>query len=104
MRRRRPRSFPWRSPRSTPSRNAHAPPLIADARATLAAFPSSAPERAKIEAYLASLEELIKVVRDRVGRVNGQKAVVQPHRNINPPRWPTDCPGDEFPYSFLRRF
>lgn len=55
-------------------------------------------------AQLASLEELIKVVRDRVGRVNGQKAVVQPHRNINPPRWPTDCPGDEFPYSFLRRF
>ncbi len=53
---------------------------------------------------LASLEELIKVVRERVGRVNGQKAVVQPHRNINPPRWPTDCPGDEFPYSFLRRF
>ncbi len=56
------------------------------------------------ENQLASLEELIKAVRDRVGRVNGQKAVVQPHRNINPPRWPTDCPGDEFPYSFLRRF
>ncbi|MFO0709828.1 MAG: DUF1552 domain-containing protein [Sandaracinus sp.] len=30
----------------------------ADARATLAAFPSSSVERAKIEAYLASLEEL----------------------------------------------
>lgn len=53
---------------------------------------------------LASLEELINFVRDRVGRVNGQKAVVRPHRDINPPRWPTDCPGDEFPYSFLRRF
>lgn len=53
---------------------------------------------------LESLTELIKVVRDRVGRVNGQKAVVHPHRNINPPRWPTDCPGDEFPYSWLRKF
>jgi hypothetical protein len=53
---------------------------------------------------LESLTELIKVVRDRVGRVNGQKAVVHPHRNINPPRWPTDCPGDEFPYSWLRQF
>ncbi len=53
---------------------------------------------------LASLEELINFVRGRVGRVNGQKAVVRPHRDINPPRWPTDCPGDKFPYSFLRRF
>ena len=51
---------------------------------------------------LASLEELIKAVRSRVGRVNGQQAVVEPHRNINPPRWPTDCPGDEFPFSWLR--
>ena len=56
------------------------------------------------EAQKASLTELIKVVRDRVGRVNGQKAVVEPHRNINPPRWPTDCPGDEFPYQWLRQF
>lgn len=56
------------------------------------------------EVQKASLSELIKVVRDRVGRVNGQKAVVQPHRNINPPRWPTDCPGDEFPYQWLRQF
>ncbi len=53
---------------------------------------------------LASLEELVKAVRSRVGRVNGQHAVVAPHRNINPPRWPTDCPGDEFPYSWLRKF
>jgi hypothetical protein len=53
---------------------------------------------------MASLDELIKVLRDRVGRVNGQKAVVYPHRNINPPRWPTDCPGDEFPFSALRKY
>ncbi len=56
------------------------------------------------DAQKASLTELIKAVRDRVGRVNGQKAVVEPHRNINPPRWPTDCPGDEFPYQWLRQF
>jgi hypothetical protein len=29
---------------------------------------------------------------------------VKPHREMNPPRWPTDCPGDDFPYSWFRRF
>jgi hypothetical protein len=29
---------------------------------------------------------------------------VKPHREINPPRWRTDCPGDDFPYSWFRRF
>ena len=24
-------------------------------------------------------------------------AIVRPHREMNPPRWPTDCPGDDFP-------
>ena len=56
------------------------------------------------EPQKAALTELIKEVRSRVGRVNGQKAVVAPHRNITPPRWPTDCPGDEFPYQWLRQF
>jgi len=26
---------------------------------------------------------------------------VKPHRDINPPQWPTDCPGDLFPYGWL---
>ena len=27
---------------------------------------------------------------------------VKPHREMNPPRWATDCPGDDFPYSWFR--
>jgi hypothetical protein len=53
---------------------------------------------------LAAAEELISYLRSRVGRVGGQKAAVRPHRAINPPRWPTDCPGDDFPFAWFRRF
>jgi hypothetical protein len=53
---------------------------------------------------LAAAEELINYLRGRVGRVGGQKASVRPHKAINPPRWPTDCPGDDFPYTWFRRF
>ena len=53
---------------------------------------------------LAAAEELISYLRGRVGRVGGQKAAVRPHRAINPPRWPTDCPGDDFPFAWFRRF
>jgi hypothetical protein len=56
------------------------------------------------KAQLAALEELIEYLRRRVGRIQGQSAVVRPHRDINPPAWPTDCPGDEFPYRWLRKF
>jgi hypothetical protein len=56
------------------------------------------------KAQLAASEELITYLRSKVGRVGGQKAAVRPHRAINPPRWPTDCPGDDFPYDWFRRF
>ncbi len=56
------------------------------------------------KAQLAAAEELVNYLRGRVGRVGGQKAAVRPHKAINPPRWPTDCPGDDFPYTWFRRF
>lgn len=51
---------------------------------------------------LESLEELIRYLRLRVGKIDRKFAIVKAHREINPPRWPTDCPGDEFPYRWLR--
>ncbi len=54
-------------------------------------------------AQLEALEELTKYLRRRVGRIQGQDAVVRAHREINPPRWPTDCPGTDFPYAWLHR-
>jgi hypothetical protein len=56
------------------------------------------------QAQLAACEELIKYLRRRVGKVEGHVAIVKPHKAINPPRWPTDCPGDKFPYGWFRRF
>lgn len=56
------------------------------------------------EKQLASLDELIRYLRQRVGRIDRQNAIVRAHRQINPPRWPTDCPGDRFPYSYLRKY
>ncbi len=56
------------------------------------------------KAQLGAAAELVDYLRRKVGRVGGQRAVVRPHKEINPPRWPTDCPGDEFPYSWFRRF
>lgn len=55
------------------------------------------------QAQLESLKELIEYLRKRVGKTDGKLAVVKPHRDINPPRWPTDCPGERFPYSWLER-
>jgi hypothetical protein len=52
---------------------------------------------------LEALTELIGYLRNRVGRIQGQQAVVRAHKEINPPQWPTDCPGDDFPYSWLHR-
>jgi outer membrane biosynthesis protein TonB len=50
---------------------------------------------------LEALDELVRYLRKRVGKVEGRISIVKAHREINPPRWPTDCPGDKFPYSWL---
>jgi len=56
------------------------------------------------KAQLEALDELIRYLRQRVGKIDRKPAAVKPHREVNPPRWPTDCPGKRFPYSWLRRF
>jgi hypothetical protein len=53
------------------------------------------------EAQLGALDELIRYLRERVGKVKGHLSVVKAHREINPK--PTDCPGDRFPYRWLHR-
>lgn len=58
-------------------------------------FNRDRPTKAQMEAT----EELIKYLRQRCGRME-----VRPHREVNPPRWATDCPGDAFPYGWFRRF
>jgi hypothetical protein len=63
-------------------------------------FNRDQPTRAQLE----SCEELIRYLRERCGKTAGHEIVVRPHREMNPPRWPTDCPGDAFPYSWFRRF
>ena len=55
------------------------------------------PTRAQLEAT----EELIKCLQDRCG---SGRFSVRPHREVNPPRWATDCPGDVFPYGWFGRF
>lgn len=56
-------------------------------------------------AQLDCCEELIRYLRMRCGRFdNAHFPIVKPHREANPPRWGTDCPGDAFPYSWFRRF
>ncbi len=50
---------------------------------------------------LAALDELIRYLRTRVGKIDRKDAIVKAHRDINPPRWPTDCPGDRFNYKWL---
>ena len=53
---------------------------------------------------LASLKELVDYLRARVGKIHGQPAAVRAHKDINPPQWPTDCPGGEFPYSWFTKY
>ena len=53
------------------------------------------------ERQKAALEELTRYLRKRVGKIDGKVSIVKAHREINPPRWPTDCPGNRFPYSWL---
>lgn len=60
-------------------------------------FNRDKPTKKQIEAC----EELIRFVRQRVGKIDNKWAIVKPHREINPPRWPTDCPGDKFPYRWI---
>jgi hypothetical protein len=55
-------------------------------------------------AQLDSCEELIRYLRARCGQVERHDIPVRPHREMNPPRWPTDCPGDAFPYRWFREF
>jgi N-acetylmuramoyl-L-alanine amidase len=63
-------------------------------------FNRDQPTRAQLEAT----EELIRYLRDRCGKTERGTIPVKPHREMNPPRWATDCPGDDFPYSWFRRF
>ena len=58
-------------------------------------FNRDQPTRAQLEAC----EELIKYLHERCGKMQ-----VRPHREVNPPRWATDCPGDVFPYGWFGRF
>ena len=60
-------------------------------------FNHDEPTRRQLEAT----EELIRYLRQRVGKIDRTWAIVKPHREINPPRWPTDCPGGKFPYRWL---
>ena len=60
-------------------------------------FNHQEPTRRQIEAT----EELIRYLRQRVGKIDRTWAIVKPHREINPPRWPTDCPGGKFPYRWI---
>lgn len=62
-------------------------------------FNRDVPTKAQLEA----VDELIKYLRKRVGRIGGQPAVVYAHKFINPPQWPTDCPGGRFPYQWLKK-
>ena len=50
---------------------------------------------------LEATVELVRYLRVRVGKIDRKWAIVKAHREINPPRWPTDCPGDRFPYRWL---
>jgi len=63
-------------------------------------FNRDQPSRAQLDAC----EELIRYLRQRCGGTGRGAIPVKPHREMNPPRWPTDCPGDDFPYSWFRRF
>jgi hypothetical protein len=63
-------------------------------------FNRDQPTRAQLECC----EELIRYLRQRCGKVGDHYPIVKPHREMNPPRWATDCPGDAFPYSWFRRF
>jgi hypothetical protein len=47
--------------------------------------------------------ELVRYLRNRVGKIDRQEAILKAHREINPPRWATDCPGDRWKNEELHR-
>ncbi|MBA3542820.1 MAG: N-acetylmuramoyl-L-alanine amidase [Chthoniobacterales bacterium] len=63
-------------------------------------FNRTQPTRAQLD----SSEELIRYLRARCGKVDRRDIPVRPHREMNPPRWATDCPGDDFPYRWFGQF
>jgi hypothetical protein len=63
-------------------------------------FNRDQPTRAQLEAT----EELIRYLQERCGKSDGRSLMVRPHREVNPPRWATDCPGDAFPYGWFGKF
>jgi hypothetical protein len=63
-------------------------------------FNNGRPTKEQMEAA----EELIGYLRKRVGKISGHPASVRPHKAVNPARWPTDCPGGDFPYKWFERF
>jgi N-acetyl-anhydromuramyl-L-alanine amidase AmpD len=60
-------------------------------------FNRALPTKAEYEA----LEELIRYLRQRVGKVDAKYSIVRGHNEINPR--PTDCPGNRFPLNRLHR-
>lgn len=60
-------------------------------------FNRDLPTRAQLDA----LDELIRYLRQRVGKVDGRYSIVLGHKEINPR--PTDCPGNRFPLNWLHR-
>lgn len=50
---------------------------------------------------LEALDELVRYLRARCGKVERRYAIVRGHKEINPK--PTDCPGDRFPLTWLHR-
>jgi N-acetylmuramoyl-L-alanine amidase len=60
-------------------------------------FNRDLPTKAEYEA----LDELIRYLRRRVGKVDGRYSTVRGHKEINPR--PTDCPGSRFPLDWLHR-
>jgi len=60
-------------------------------------FNRDLPTRAQYEA----LDEIIRYLRQRVGKIDGHYSIVLGHKEINPR--PTDCPGNRFPLNWLHR-
>jgi hypothetical protein len=52
-------------------------------------------------AQYEALDEIIRYLRQRVGKIDGRYSIVLGHKEINPR--PTDCPGNRFPLSWLHR-
>jgi hypothetical protein len=52
---------------------------------------------------LNATAELVRYLRNRVGKIDRQEAILKAHREINPPRWATDCPGDRWKNEDLHR-